>query len=590
MKKISSKIIISMITVVVIVTAIIGITSIYSMINFNEERLSQLEQKMYEDYDVLIKYEVEVISSQLNGIIESINNGLISEKEGKIIAANIIRSARYGEGGYFWVDDYDGNNVVFLGKETEGKNRLDLQDHQGQYIIKDLIEIARSGGGFYDYYFPKAGGDVPLPKRAYITSFDEFGWTIGTGNYTDDIKVFIEEERQLAKEELDRLMILLISIIVLSIIGGYIIALIVGKKISKPIVSVTELINLTSNLDIKDNQDYDYLLDYKDETGDIARAIKDLRNKLHEVVSGLQEDSNKLASSSNFLNDIANQGKDGIVAVNETANEFAEGAVEQAEDSQKASDSMLILSKEIDESLTSSVRLKEATQKVDINGKTGGILIRDLDDKFAKTVQTINSLDKNVETLSVKSESIGEITVTIQGIAEQTNLLALNAAIEAARAGEAGRGFAVVADEIRKLAEQTSISTDQINNIINEILDEIDLTQKNMNESNNTIKLSGGVMNNVINAFEEIEKSVAITIEELEQISENIENVEKSKDFVTNSINGISAITEENAAASEQISATMESQVELMTNILGNVKEVNEITNRLNDVINMFSL
>lgn len=591
MRKISSKIILAVASAVLLVSFVVGATSLYNMVKISNEGIEQLESKMYEAYDQLIQSEVNAMTVQLNGVVKSIQEGIITEKEGKLIAANMIRLAGYGESGYFWVDDFDGNNVVLLGNEkVEGKNRIDLQDKRNQYIVKDMIAIARAGGGYYDYYFPKPNETEALPKRAYVMMFEEFNWVIGTGNYTDDIVAFVNNERAVARKKLAVVTIWLLSIGVAAIGFGSLMGMLVSKKISKPIVAVTELINYTADLDLTYNASYEFILDYKDETGVMANAITKLRVKLREVLQTLQEDSHRLSDSSNALNDIATLGKDGIDAVNETAIEFAKGATDQAIDAQEASESMVMLSSEIDESVHSAIKLKEATQNVEDNGKRGGELVQNLSDKFQQTVDTIRDLDNNVQTLSIKSSSISDITTTIQAIAEQTNLLALNAAIEAARAGDAGKGFAVVAEEIRKLAEQTSKSTTQINTIISEILAEINLTQANMNQSNEVIQVSGGVMVKAKKAFEAIDSSMIVTMEQLTQISESIDEVSRSKDSVTHSIQGISAITEENAAASEEISATMDTQVDLMSNILERVEDVNDITKRLNDIINQFSL
>jgi len=385
---------------------------------------------------------------------------------------------------------------------------------------------------------------------------------------------------------------------ILTLLGGIAIALVIvitaafifSKSISKPILKLSEILNKTSNLDIVNDDTYDYLLKYKDETGVIANAVANLRVVLRDMVEEMQRGALNLDRSSEELNQVVSYGREGIDAVTQTVADFANGATSQAQDALEASDKMAALAKEIEETVNSAQKLKVYTSAVSESNIVGVKQLTELGERFATTTQANEKLNENVHTLTIKSSSIVQITNTIQQIAEQTNLLALNAAIEAARAGEAGRGFAVVADEIRKLAEETSKSTTQIDKIIKEILSEISETESNMGSSNEAIKMSGSVLGNVQSAFEAIEKSIDATLKQLDMISISIQNVNRNKDIATASIHGISAITEQNAAAAEEIAATMDTQADLMRSIQENSTEVKTTANNMTGVIGRFKV
>lgn len=577
---------------VIFTAGVIGGVSQYVIYKTNNDRIDQLENQLRLGYDVNIKHQVEIIVSELAGVVNQLNKGVINSVQAEAVAADVVRNAKYGDSGYYWVDTLEGNNVVLLGNEAvEGTNRLGLVDHFGNKIVQSMIDIVKAdGAGYYEYYFPKPNETEALPKRAYVSLFEPFGWVIGTGNYIDDIDAVVNAEREAMRKQMATSYLLLIIAIIGALILGIIVAYIYSNTISKPILRLTNLLNKTSNLDIEEDSSYDDLLKYKDETGVIAHAVGNLRVVLRKLVEEMKSGAVHLNASSNELKEVVEHGKEGIDAVTHTVTDFATGASEQAEDAQKAAEKMGDLAKEIEETVQSAQKLKGFTKTVSVSNEEGVKQLISLNDKFKNTSVANARLNENVGTLTIKSSSIVQITNTIQQIAEQTNLLALNAAIEAARAGEAGRGFAVVADEIRKLAEETSKSTSKIDTIIQEILKEIDSTETNMASSNEAVRVSSDVLEHVQQAFEAIETAISDTLNQLDSISTSIQNVNASKDGATESIHGISAITEENAASAEEIAATMDTQSELMSKIQMNSNEVKRVADDMNEIIGRFKV
>ena len=209
-------------------------------------------------------------------------------------------------------------------------------------------------------------------------------------------------------------------------------------------------------------------------------------------------------------------------------------------------------------------------------------------DNLYSATEVLEDTANGINELAKKSDMIGEIVLAINSISEETNLLALNAAIEAARAGEAGQGFGVVAEQIRKLSEQTADATKQIGNIINEIVREISKTKINMEKSTSTIDNMNNSMNESKKVFESIEMSFVKLTCEIESLIENINYIDGIKEDVTASIHGVIAVCEESAAATEETSTTVSEQLCYVKNVKSVADDLSEVVKNLEETIEKF--
>lgn len=545
---------------------------------------------MLKGYDALIQSATESIASQLQGVKNQVAAGTLTPEEGKLVAADIIRNAKYGKGGYFFVYGLDGMTIVLNGDKTvEGTSRYDLKDANGKMIIQEFIQIAqKDGSGFSEYYYPKKGETTPLPKRAYVIFDKDYSWIIGTGNYIDDIDVAVKVQADAAaKAARDKMLqTLLISVAIAAL--GIIASFITSNTITKPIIRITQLVDQTAALNIAYDTSFEDVLRYKDETGQIAQSVVSLRKILRDLIAMLHHDSSTLKEASIHLSDISSSVSESIVAVAAAVSETALGAQNQAEDAQVSTMKLSQLSDEIQVTVNSSNELQELTKMANDRSRHGSIQIRSLSTEFDKVEQVTESLESNVIRLSEKSAMIGSIVNTIQSIAEQTNLLALNASIEAARAGEHGRGFAVVADEIRKLAEQTSDSTHQIEGIIGEIISEITATKQNMTTSIQSVSSAAGNVHAASEAFETIDAVLTDTFTKLNDIIRRVNAINTSKDDVLFAVQNISAVTQQSAASSEEVSATMDDQKRMVSDLQIRTESLRQMAEKLEGSIAKF--
>ncbi|MGO5067102.1 methyl-accepting chemotaxis protein [Clostridium sp. LCP25S3_F8] len=590
-KKISTKIAVMAILISTITAICIGGFSIYQLFSTKSKVIENQRKTMLESYDLSIKNQVATSISVLEEINKRYEKGELKLEEAKRLGANLLRDMRYGKEGYFWADTLEGVSIVLLGKDIEGKSRLEMQDSKGKYLIKEIIENGKKEeGGFTDYYFPKEGGSESLPKRSYSKLFKPFNWVIGTGNYIDTIDTFILSQQKELEKQIYNKIILLSIIIVLMLLLSIITGIILGKKISSPILHITKLVEKTVNFDLVYDESFNNILKFEDETGIIGQAVVDLRKQLRNIFESIKDSSNLLLSNSKALSQSSETTADSIEAVGKTLEELAKGSVDQAKNSQIIVESLSDFSEELNEVVDKADNVKDFSKETEKENIKGRYSIDILNKKFAENKNALSMVGQSVNELWTKSNSIGEIVDKIQNIAEQTNLLALNAAIEAARAGDAGKGFAVVAEEVRKLSEQVEESTREISQEIQEIQKKIDDSKNSVNESENIILEVNNAVEDTKQVFNTIEYSAKNTIDQITQLYDNITKVSKDKDDILESIHSISAISEESAAGLEEVSASTQEQTQIADSTMKAADTLKEVVLSLNKIINKVQL
>lgn len=591
MKKISTKIALILVLAVVATSSLIGITSVFELISLKNELIKDQKETMFGDYDMNIKHQVDAAITVLDSVYKRYEKGELSLEEAKTQGANILRNMRYGKEGYFWADTLEGVNVVLLGKDVEGKNRYEDKDANGKYLIKEIIENGKKeDGGFSNYYFPKEGETKPLPKRAYSRLAKGFNWVVGTGNYIDTIESAInEKEIALEQKVKNRIMLFVVLALGVTVISVFV-GIILGKRISKPILHITKLVNRTSDFDLTYDERFNNILQYKDETGIIGKSVIDLRKQLREIFESLKIDSGKIKGNSEVLSESSQTTAESIEAVSKATEELVKGSVEQAKDSQNIAEMLSDFSDEMNDVVNSSDMVKDFSKKTEEVNLKGRDTMNLLNQKFDENRQALIKVGDSINSLSGKSTSIDKIVSKIQGIAEQTNLLSLNAAIEAARAGEAGKGFSVVAAEIRKLSEQVELATRDISSEIEIIQHEIEKSKSSMNQGENIISEVNEAVEETQNIFNIIDESTKNSINQINNLYDKVIHASNNKDKILESVHSISSISEESAAGLEEVSASMNEQTKMADNTMDAAEDLKEIVENLNEIINKFKL
>lgn len=332
------------------------------------------------------------------------------------------------------------------------------------------------------------------------------------------------------------------------------------------------------------------MLSGKDEIGDICRAIDKLKTNLTDIISSVKNDSNTLLGASEKLSEKTGTTSEHVQQMEKAVGEIAIGAGSQAEETQDATENIIVMGSMIEETADELEALSKSAKSMKSRGEAALEALQELQATNQKTSESIGIIYEQTNTTNESAQKIKEATALITNIAEETNLLSLNASIEAARAGEQGRGFAVVAGQIQKLAEQSNDSAKQIDRIIMSLLEDSNKAVATMNEVKEIMeRQSENVANTdtqVNNLLQDVEQSLA----GIEEVAAKTEQINQARNSVVDTVQNLSAIAQENAASSQQTSASVTEITGIVGEIADNAKDLKDISDRLGASMSMFEL
>jgi methyl-accepting chemotaxis protein len=481
------------------------------------------------------------------GVIEHFHklfkDGKMSEENAKSTALQAIKAMRYGDNDYFWINDMHPRMVMHpIKPELDGSDLSDKADPKGKKLFVTMVDVVKSKkAGFVNYLWPKPNFKDPVEKISYVKGFEPWGWVVGTGVYIDDVNTLFWNKVKVIG------LITIITLGLLLLLSWWIVATITMQLGSEPnvIADISERIaegDLTLNFSsngVKSTGVY----------ASMSRMAENLRKIIGEVKSSAET----IASASQELSASSEQMSRSIAEQSNRSTQIATA-------SEQMSQTVIDVAK-------NAVHIASTATDTAETAKQSGQIVSKSVQEVKAIAMSVSGSAKTISTLGEKSKQIGEIVGVIKDIADQTNLLALNAAIEAARAGEQGRGFAVVADEVRKLAERTAKATSEIAGMIRSIQAEVDGAVRSMDEATKQVGVGVDYSTKAGETLEGVVKRVGDLQSMVQQIATATEEMSSASEQVNGDINAIASSSNEVSVASNQISSSSSDLARLATTL-----------------------